>query len=78
MTADLVIYGYRFPVNRGNTSIVSAPSPDRLKMLPTIRPDMGPGEGSGWIVIERSTGLYGPDAEIISALSPGSIIDVYA
>ena len=78
MTTALVVFEHMFPANRRDASFVAAPFPYRPAGLPEPRPAMGPVNGSDWIVIERQTGLYGPDARTVSALPPGLIIDVYA
>lgn len=78
MSTALVVYEYKFPVNRGHKSIVPATSYDRLGMLPETLPAIYHEAGrSGWIVDERQMENYGPNARIISTLSPGMIVDIY-
>lgn len=80
MSTDLVVFEQNFPAHPWQKPMVPAPSPGRSGMLPAAPPAVVYTEAArtGWIVVERQAGSYGPDARIISELSPGLIVDFYA
>lgn len=78
MSTSLVVYEYNLPVRRRHWPIEASAfsgSPGMLREpLPVMRPDA---DRHRWIVDERQAGIYGPDARIISTVSPGMIVDIH-
>jgi hypothetical protein len=78
MSTSLVVYEYKFPVRRRHwpmeASAFSGPPEMLREPLPAVRPET---DRHRWAVNERPAGIYGPDARIISMVSPGLIVDIH-